>query len=119
MTGSATSRRLDRLVPGPPSRAGSGSWYTSAVPSSTSAPSWLVIVVRIAEMGLSGLIVNLGFGRDLVARSNRCSEAPIDVPEHAAGAGQILGHQRVEESGGHAALHDDPPKRLWAAAPSS
>jgi hypothetical protein len=43
---------------------------------------------------------------DRVARAHRRGEAPVDVQEDAPRARQILGHDRVQETGGDAALHD-------------
>ena len=51
---------------------------------------------------------DLTVGGDDVAGPGGCTEVPVDVEEHAAGTGQVLGDQRVEEAGGHAALDDDP-----------
>jgi len=58
-----------------------------------------------------GLVVphleDLGFGSDLVPRCDWRNEAPVDVEEDAAGAGEVLGDEGVEEAGGDAALDDD------------
>src|SRR4051794_15961851 len=45
---------------------------------------------------------------DLVTRPNGCRELPVDLEEHAAGTGQLLGNDGVEQSGRDAALHDEP-----------
>ena len=79
------------------------------VPSSTTVPSWLVIVVRSVQIGLSSReLEHLDLGGDLVARADRRAEVPVDVQEHAARAREVLGDDRVEQPGRHAALHDDP-----------
>ena len=71
-------------------------------------PSWFVIVVRSVQIGLPSLTdEHLGLGGDLVARAHRRAEVPVDVEEHAAGTGQVLGNERVEQTGRHPALHDD------------
>src|SRR6478672_1603397 len=44
---------------------------------------------------------------DGVSRADRCLEVPVDVQEHGAGAGQLLGHDGVEDGAGDASLDDD------------
>ena len=51
---------------------------------------------------------HLDLGGDLVAGPHRRLEAPVDVQEHASRPGQVLGHDRVQQSRGHAALDDQP-----------
>src|SRR6476659_1197944 len=53
---------------------------------------------------------DLHLGRDLVTGPDRRPEAPVDVQEHTAGPGQVLGYHRVEQAAGNPALHDDPPE---------
>ena len=48
-----------------------------------------------------------GAGRDHVAGPHRGQEAPRHLEEDAAGSGQLLRHECVEEAGGDATLHDD------------
>ena len=97
----------------------SGSVQTSAVPSRTTVPSWFVIVVRSARDRLVvARLEHLDLGGDLVAGPHRRLEAPVDVQEHAARAGQVLGDDRVQQPGRDAALHDDPAEARRRAAAS-
>ncbi len=44
---------------------------------------------------------------DRVAGMDRGEEAQVKLQEHAAGPGQVLGHDRVEDRGRDPALNDD------------
>jgi hypothetical protein len=50
---------------------------------------------------------DLDRARDRVAGMDRGEEAQVELEEHAAGPGQVLGHDRVEDRGRHPALDDD------------
>ena len=67
------------------------------------------MVVRSRWIGLSvARLQHLDLGRDGVARAHGLQEPPVDLEEHAAGAGEVLGDDGVQQAGGDAALHDDP-----------
>jgi hypothetical protein len=51
---------------------------------------------------------HLDLGGDLVTGPDRRQEVPGHPEEHAAGPGQVLGNDGVEQTGRHAALDDQP-----------
>jgi DNA-3-methyladenine glycosylase I len=53
---------------------------------------------------------------DLVARANRRAELPLDVQEHAARPGQVLGDDGVQQPRRHEALDDQPAAAARAGA---
>src|SRR5262245_2061274 len=69
-----------------------------------------VLVGDRGPQGGHGLVFaqadDLDFCGDLVAWLHGGEEAPVGVKEDRAGAGELLGDDRVEESGGHASLYD-------------
>ena len=72
-------------------------------------PSWLVIVVRSFAIGLSSRASSTSTSAVITSPGrDRRLEAPVDVQEDAAGAGEVLGHDGVQQAGRDAALHDDP-----------
>ena len=74
-------------------------------------PSWFVIVVRSFTIGLSARTSSTSASA-VISSPGRVgdAEAPVDVEEHAARPGEVLGDERVQQARRDASLHDETAK---------
>ena len=80
---------------------------THGCPLTATTPSWRVTVVRGLVMGLSRRTSSTSTRPVIVSPgADRGPEIPGYVQEYRAWAGLILGHDRIEDRGRHAALND-------------
>jgi hypothetical protein len=69
----------------------------------------VALVAGGAGLGKTSLVRAFLEGVD--DRADGRDELRAQLQEHGARAGQVLGDERVEQSAGHPALHDDPAER--------
>ena len=79
------------------------------MPSTTTVPSWFVIVVRRRVIGLSSRASSTSTSA-VISSPGRTGALKLQsvVQEDRAGAGEVLGDDGVQQAGGDAALDDDP-----------
>ena len=89
------------------STAGQRLAVTTAVPSTRTTSFWLVIQVRIVQIGLDVDRHDLTVGRDHVAWSGRAPKSQLTLRNTLPGPGRSSATS-VQQPGRHTALDDDP-----------